>query len=133
MSTIKYGFTGTRNGMSTEQKNNVIKLLQKDIDDKKKIEAHHGDCIGADKDFHNICTNLKITVIIHPPDNDKLRAFCKSDNVRNQLPYLDRNKNIVNETNILIACPVSKDEELRSGTWMTIRYAKKINRPVLIF
>jgi hypothetical protein len=32
----------------------------------------------------------------------------------------------------LIATPESLTEELRSGTWATIRYARKIKKPCLI-
>ena len=52
--------------------------------------------------------------------------------------YLDgftetRNKDIVNSCDILIACPENDKEVIRSGTWSTIRYAKKINKTVLLF
>lgn len=45
---------------------------------------------------------------------------------------LARNRDIVDETEILIACPGHMHEELRSGTWSTIRYAVKIQRPHII-
>jgi hypothetical protein len=52
--------------------------------------------------------------------------------------YLQRNKDIVNNCNYLIACPYSNKEQLSSGVWSTIRYAKKLiienkNISLLIF
>jgi len=132
---IKYGFTGTSKGMNKIQYNNIKSLLQKDLSNNLQIEVHHGDCIGADTDFHNICRELSdnIKIIIHPPSNDKKRSFCKSDDIRPEKEYLTRNKDIVNETNILIACPESAVEQLRSGTWSTVRYARKVNKIVILY
>jgi hypothetical protein len=62
-----------------------------------------------------------------------MRSFCESTNILKPKPFLDRNKDIVNSCDILIACPENDIEVLRSGTWSTIRYAKKINKPVLLF
>jgi len=134
---IKYGFTGTRSGMTDEQKNKLIILLTDKINNNNCLEFHHGDCIGADKDFHDIISNLdnfkqNIKIIIHPPINNKLRAYCNSSNIRIPTTYLQRNKNIINETDILIGCPYSNKEQVRSGTWSTIRYAKKQNKKVII-
>ena len=131
---LKYGFTGTRSGLNDSQKKSIIKLLQQNINN-GSIEIHHGDCVGADKDFHDICVSLsdKIKIIIHPPTDNKLRAFCKSEFIEKEKSYLERNKDIVNKSDILIACPFSSEEQLRSGTWSTIRYAKKLNKNVLLY
>lgn len=139
MNIISFGFTGTRYGMTNEQKTNVKNLLLNEIEKKNNIIIHHGDCIGADYDLHNICLDIlqlfneSIQIIIHPPNDKKLRAFCQSNNIQPEKNYLERNKNIVNNCNILIACPFSKNEIKRSGTWMTIRYAKKKNKEIFIF
>lgn len=133
MLTLKYGFTGTRSGMNDFQKQQIINLIQKDIFLGNFIEVHHGDCLGADKDMHDICEMLNIKTIIHPPIDQKLRAFCNSNYIHNPKQYLCRNKDIVNDTDILLACPFSKKEEYRSGTWSTIRYAKKCGKNILIF
>jgi hypothetical protein len=134
MKTKKYGFTGTRNGLSEEQKKLLVNILQKDIEEKNIIEVHHGDCVGADKEFHEICERIKsdINIIIHPPTDNKLRAYMESKEIRKEKSYLERNKDIVNETEILLACPLTKTEELRSGTWATIRYAKKQKKKIMI-
>jgi predicted Rossmann fold nucleotide-binding protein DprA/Smf involved in DNA uptake len=74
-----------------------------------------------------------IKIIIHPPTDNKLRAYCKSDNYTQPKSYLERNKDIVNSCEQLIACPLTQEEELRSGTWATIRYARKTNKHILLF
>jgi hypothetical protein len=47
-------------------------------------------------------------------------------------PYLVRNHEIVDDSQVLIAAPKEFTEQLRSGTWATIRYARKIGRTVRI-
>ena len=127
-----YGFTGTRNGLTHSQKEKLFNILN---NDKNNIEeVHHGDCIGADKYFHNLCNSLSssIKIIIHPSKRNIFRAFCNSENILQPKDYLSINKDIVYSCDILIACPESYIEVLRSGTWSTIRYARKIGKKVMI-
>jgi predicted Rossmann fold nucleotide-binding protein DprA/Smf involved in DNA uptake len=51
--------------------------------------------------------------------------------LREPLPYLERNHAIVNESDFLIAAP-DGPETLRSGTWATVRYARKVGKRVLV-
>lgn len=125
---MKLGMTGNRYRVSNEAQTKLIDFLNEN----KIIEVHHGDCLGADAVFHDICSNLKIKTIIHPPDQDNLRAFCRGDVILEAKKYLVRNKDIVNSTDALIAFPSTKKEIIRSGTWSTIRYAKKLNKKVII-
>jgi hypothetical protein len=69
---------------------------------------------------------------IHPPTNEKYRALKKSPFINDPRPYLDRNKDIVDASHMLIAIPNSPKEEERSGTWSTIRYAQKKGVPVML-
>jgi len=137
------GFTGTRKGMTLAQEALVIDILKSE----DFTEYHHGDCVGADKQFHKLITDkykrsgmyygthsTSFPIIVHPPDNDKHRAFCKEGKILKPKPYLKRNKDIVDSCDLLIACPNPKDEinKLRSGTWSTIRYAKKQGKDIII-
>lgn len=134
------GFTGTKEGMTERQKIALFRLMETLIlNDKEGITIHHGDCIGADSDFHTICwevsegyTSNMIYSVGHLPDKGRFRAFCAFDEERKARPYLKRNEDIVFESDILIACPKSLNEERRSGTWATIRYARKLNKPVIV-
>lgn len=120
------GFTGTQDGMTKEQRTRVKQM----VDRMKPKDAHHGDCIGADEQFHNIAQGgMMSNVIIHPPNNPSKRAYCSwAYQIRAEKPYLERNKDIVNECDYLIAAPKEKEEQQRSGTWSTIRYARKVKR-----
>lgn len=128
---MKIGMTGNREGISTDALVSLLEVLKS----MEIQEIHHGDCIGADKIFHDVLYEMfldKLKIVIHPPNNNALRAYCKSNFILPPKPYLDRNKDIVDASDILIAFPSSRTEILRSGTWSTIRYARKINKKILI-
>lgn len=127
---MRIGFTGTQKGMSKRQ----ITALTRLVLNLQMIEFHHGDCLGADAEAHEIVYNMntKTEIIIHPPSDPSKRAFKKGDETKEELPYLERNHKIVDDTHLLIAATSSLREELRSGTWATVRYARQIGRPVLI-
>lgn len=115
------GFSGTRVGMNDVQKRLVGGTY--DILGIKKV--HHGDCVGADEDMHNITRKKEGYIILHPPTNPRFRAYCDYDEIRPELPYLERNDQIVYESKTLIATPRELIEQRRSGTWYTIRQARK--------
>jgi predicted Rossmann fold nucleotide-binding protein DprA/Smf involved in DNA uptake len=49
-----------------------------------------------------------------------------------QQPYLVRNETIVKQSQVLLAAPRTSKDEQRSGTWHTIRYARKMKRKIYI-
>jgi hypothetical protein len=127
------GFTGTQIGMTGPQK----RTFETIFDTRFKshlIHFHHGDCIGADAEAHEIARQYgtSVKIHIHPPINDSKRAFKKGDTYYEAKEYLDRNHDIVNSSDILIGTPRSQEEELRSGTWATLRYAKKNGKKYVI-
>lgn len=123
------GFTGSQTGVIPEQCDALIELMQT----LKPSEAHHGDCIGADQIFHEICYQLSIPIVIHPPIDDSKRANCEGAWIIHPAKeYLVRNHDIVNSVDLMFACPNSRNEKQRSGTWATFRYAKKINKPLYL-
>src|SRR5688572_17438329 len=95
--------------------------------------AVHGDCVGADAEFHAICRQLDIPIIIYPPENPDLRAYCKgAAKVMPVMPYLDRNRAMVDLSHTTLAAPDSMKERLRSGTWATVRYTRYENHALYI-
>lgn len=125
---MRVGFTGTQAGMTPAQKVRLGQMLRG-----RQVELHHGDCIGADADAHDIAAALGAVIVIHPPIKDAKRAFCwHADKVMDPAPYHARNRAIVSATERLIACPKESEEVMRSGTWMTIRYARNMGRPIWI-
>lgn len=125
---MNVGFTGTQRGMTREQKETLDTFLSEECG-----EFHHGDCIGADAEAHEIALRLGYSVVIHPPINSSKRAFCAyAAQTRIAAQYLDRNKDIVIASQVLIATPGEKEEQLRSGTWSTVRYAKALRKNVVL-
>jgi hypothetical protein len=121
------GFTGTRHGMTAAQFWVVCEVLSGLL---PIAEVHHGDCVGADADFHRAAACL--TVHAHPPTDERLRAFCDADVVHEARPYLARDADIVAASTVLIACPGERQEQRRSGTWATVRMARKAGKPVVL-
>lgn len=127
---MKIGFTGTQRGMTGPQTTSFsAALLFARLSDS---EFHHGDCIGADAEAHEIAAGLGFKVILHPPVKPDKRAWCQAQIILPMKDYLARNRDIVDATELLIAIPGEAIEQLRSGTWSTIRYARKIGRKLLI-
>ena len=118
---MKVGFTGTQKGMTGAQKVAFRNLVSKF----RAKEFHHGDCIGADADAHDIARELGIYIVGHPPKDPKKRAFKECDVLRPEYEYITRNHHIVDETRYLVATPAEYEEQLRSGTWSTVRYGRK--------
>jgi hypothetical protein len=130
---MKVGFTGSREGMSEEQEVAIVEFITKLT--ATVTEFHHGDCVGADERAHGLIYDWwgeRIKRVIHPPEDESLRAFCDGDETRKPKPYLIRNHNIVDETDVLIATPRHDSEEMRSGTWATVRYAGQQGKPIYI-
>lgn len=127
------GFTGSSEGMS---KNQIVQCWHwlgffKAID-KTSFEFHHGDCVGADDEAHEIARLHKYKTVAHPPINESKRAFKKADVILEAKKYLTRNKDIAKVCDVLLAAPKEDVEVLRSGTWSTIRKARKFGKEVII-
>lgn len=127
---MKIGFTGTREGMSQGQKENLVQILQ----NYNPTEFHHGDCAGADEQAHDIVREFfpDCKIVVHPPESDYLRAYKQGDVMLDPLPYLQRDRKIVDQTDMLIGTPLTLTETKGSGTWYTIKYAKRINKDVKV-
>jgi hypothetical protein len=122
------GFTGTQRGM-TELQMAALRAVLRQFE---PGEFHHGDCIGADDEAAQVAALLEYTVHRHPPTDPSKRAYAPYDVEWPAKPYLVRNQEIVDASEVLIAAPKSKTEEVRSGTWATIRYARKLGRDLYI-
>lgn len=126
--------TGSRKGPVTLRQLESFVNVFGDMIGIRRATMHHGDCIGWDAKCHYIARALGVSVIIHPPWDGRYRAFCEGAIFwHERKPYLDRNRDIVNSTSALIGLPGSMHEQKRnSGTWYTIRYARKKERKVTI-
>ena len=129
MDLFNVGFTGTQEGMTEEQKATLYTLLS---NLEQFDEFHHGDCVGSDAQAHEIAMELCMRRVIHPPIDPKKRAFCKGDVILPEKEYIERNHDIVDTTQWLIATPKEHHRVRRSGTWATVRYAESQRKDVAI-
>lgn len=137
---MKVGFTGTRKGMSTSQLNQLRCVL---YGLKQIVEFHHGGAEGADKQADAFVSfGDTIPIVLHPCPGvvgektlgRNRRATYNGHDVewREALPPLTRNQNIVHEVDLLIAAPEADMETVRSGTWATVRYARRKRIPIVM-
>jgi hypothetical protein len=132
---LRMGVTGATGGCTPWQAAQLRSLLMSFT----PSEVHHGDCIGVDALSHAIAIELRDCsttgsprVHIHPPEDSKQRAFCQYYDVMHPLqPYLVRDREIA-ACDLLVAVPHSRQEQLRSGTWATVRYARGLKYPLII-
>lgn len=133
----RFGFTGTRNGLSSAQLDVVRELLQSD----EQTEIHHGGCVGADAQIHSIAIQTHAHIFVHPASDVSLRWKAQLESSNNVTilparPALVRNHDIMDAgVDGRFGFPFGMKEELRSGTWSAIRYAHKLlpSRLVIVF
>lgn len=126
---MKVGFTGTQKGLTSYQ----VLELQKKLHIGQVLV--HGGCIGADDQADMLAVLQHMPRIVRPSNiaaksipAETLRARANKAStliILPEKPPLERNHDIVDTVEWLIACPAQKREVLRSGTWATIRYARK--------
>src|SRR5687767_7025732 len=99
---------------------------------KDATEFHHGGAVGADSEAHRAAPWCPITV--HLCSESRRLEFAGQVGVTiiDPLPPLVRNRVIVDSTDRLIAAPAGFAEEQRSGTWATVRYARRQGKPITI-
>ena len=129
---MKIGVTGTRSGMTEHQCKEFTYLLSEFIINEEIGEFHHGDCVGVDVDAAKIAKKLGFKVVCHPPIKDELRAFHESDEFREPTSYFARNRNIVDECDVLLVIPYQDEWQDQGGTWYTASYCKKKQKPFTI-
>lgn len=129
---MEIGFTGTRHGTTAQQSRKLHALLA--VYWLPGSRLHHGDCVGSDEVAFNIGTWLGYSTIAYPATNisNALQAHTKSTERITGYDTLTRNHIIVEMSTLLIATTQGTREEPRSGTWATIRYAQKKDRPIWI-
>jgi len=129
---MRLWFSGSRQGMTTIQRNKILEFLKENKDKIKEI--HHGDEIGAEQLFHTLCfeNDLMDKIIIHPLNNRKYRALCKAPIIHKVTNHETRKKNIVSQTNFLLVATDSYSNNIRSGCWSLVKIAQAYNLSVLI-
>lgn len=134
-STIILAFTGPRDGMQFAQYNQLRYQLRR-----LRPTLHtilHGGCIGADGQFHQLLMEedlLHCTEIYWSDRPGQRAALAGLNFVRRQHDPDDplaRNEIMARRCDLLIATPAQTKEKLRSGTWTTIRRAKRFGKRIM--
>lgn len=134
------GFTGRIDGMTDAQKATVYALLMMLMRESEgPFYVLHGDAIGADAEFDAIVKAMPhpITRLCRPCTLDGVvkhdkRAFTEARAIAEPTNPMARNRMIVADSNALISAPPTDFEVKRSGTWATIRYMRKADKPLMI-
>lgn len=135
-SVIHIGATGSREGMTKDQRSDLRAFLREIRDESKGSEIffHHGDCQGSDVQGAEIAFDLGYFTIAHPPLVETYRGFHNSHLILPQKEFLERNRDIVHASDEMFAFPKSMDDEKtgRGGTWYTVRYAREHKVPIAV-
>ena len=135
---LHIGFSGTRYGMTLLQRRAVYRVFRWYRDNRSAITVHHGSCVGADAEAHDIARMLGLAVALHPGYSDAERmasfaaecAMLPGERVWREQHYLKRNQVIAACVGVLVAAP--HGERSSRGTNHAISCAVKLERPVVI-
>lgn len=132
---ITIGFTGTRD-ISKVSLGRLAKLENILYDlyfDNNITCCVHGGAQGMDEFFHDrVISWLDSKIVVVFAKGMERDLFGEYETLPSK-PPLERNKDIVDMCDILIAVPIDPEvEEKRSGTWATIRYCRKKGKKIVI-
>lgn len=136
---MRLAFTGTQRGITVGQRLALMELLRLGT-----WTAHgNGLCVGADAEMFKL-------VMVERPDVRRVGFPCTISSkqartlyrhcheIRTPLPPMERNTRLVEWAcehggvgGALIATPGEVEEQVRSGTWATIRRARKLVLPII--
>jgi len=158
---MKMGFTGTQSGIVEFQKVKVTEYFEQYLPNEFHHGDCIGSDAEAHilfLEYHTRHDTEERRIVIHPPTNPNKRAFCGLHGLQGsekRIPeelavklveckypvkiewhsnkvYLERNKDIVNDCEIMLATPKEVEHTVRSGTWATIRYAWHTKRTIFV-
>ena len=114
--------------MTPEQKTRITDLISLS----EYVWAAHGDCLGADADFHDIAVELGLSTHVFTPIKEDLRAFKTADRTTGPDSYFARNRAVVAWSDGMLACPPCKPLPGSGGTDYTVNYAIKMEEPIIV-
>jgi hypothetical protein len=126
---MSIGFTGTSKRLPTFSEARRLEVRLRELFLLGHTDFHHGDCLMMDEFAAKLASKIGYRIYCHPPIQAVKRAFAQSHVMYGPKPYLERNHDIVNAVERLLAMPNETEEIVRSGTWATIRYARKRHVP----
>ena len=131
------GFTGTRAGLTLEQREGLAAVFAVLPD-----QLMHGGAVGADTEFDEWYRSVgwgaitKIDIYPATPARSEFWNFRYAGigfawlTIHEPMPPLERNEIIARKCDHLLACPAEPVERFRGGTWATVRYARAAGKPI---
>lgn len=128
------GFTGTRRGMTGAQQRTVARLIAQVAGaSESAVVGLHGDCVGADVDFHLLCRRVGLQVTCRPCTLDDYRAHTDARIIAPPERPMARNRKIVADADFVMGCPPNREIIKRgSGTWATIGMALSARKKLYV-
>jgi hypothetical protein len=131
---MRVGFTGTRHGMSTAQLEQLRLVLQwlraASAEWPKPGVFDHGDGPGvdgqpsSDAQAADLARRMGFGLAPHPVEQAENETWAAA--------ALRRDRVIASTCDVLVAAPRRDAEEVRSGTWATVRYAREAGKPIVM-
>jgi hypothetical protein len=128
---MRVTFTGTRNGMTPAQLRSAMNVFRDLSAMGQQVILLHGACHGADRQAHPLIPLREMY-----PSNDEQWDWASNNAKESDVVYaidepIRRNRRMVDSSDIVVAAPKGIHEEHRgSGTWATMRYARRKHRPL---
>lgn len=128
---VTVGITGTRHGL-TDAQTSVLRQFLELFRRKGYTDFVHGDCKGVDVEAAAIAASLGFNIHTRPSQLRTRGVFTGPHTLYTPRGALERNKDIVDQADVMLAFPETATEQRRSGTWHAIRYAKAQQKPLRI-
>lgn len=128
------GFTGTRKRVLPLQRFGLRRLLRC-LFGMGHRRFVHGCCKGADWIATEIAYEMGYVIEGYPSNLRNfvdVRSIAACDWIHMPRPPLDRNALIIHPAHVVVGVPATEEEEVRSGTWATIRLARKAAKPLVL-
>jgi hypothetical protein len=90
----------------------------------------HGMAIGADSAIDAIARELHLPRKGHPSNKDSVK-FIQPETITPVRPVAERDRNIVQEGQLLLVMPPTDFELEKSGTWNQMRYNRQLGKPLI--
>jgi len=120
---VRVAFTGTQFGMTLYQQLSLAQLMRSL---ERPWQCNHGGAAGADTEAHEIAYNAGCRDLhVWLPLGKTWPPMPSTTIHHTGLSALGRNHLTIYGADLLIATPRQAREIRRSGTWATVRYARK--------
>lgn len=139
------GVTGTRNRLSPTQRGALGRQLASlGLIYQGRLVLHHGCCKGADEAAHQITRRLghRWSIQGHPGQDAEGESCSRAQGIMRDLDvvhqsklYEDRDRDITEASDILVALPAYPEVDPRSHqsrTWQTIQMMRALNRRIIL-